>query len=157
MGDAEKHSHPARKGAKPADDLPPFDQWEDMGGDAGPGAVLTDKLPSKKPGFHWTKTTLGILGKDGKLLVFASDKGERFYVGVEKLEESKGTETYSNMLAVVKGRRGPLHVRWIASDDGRKFILKVLDDAQYETYMKDANRHRKMMRHGFQTQNAWMS
>ena len=122
------------------------------------GVVMMSSLPSKKPEFHWTKTELKAVGKAGGLIVFASGKLETLYVSLKKLEGAKGSDTYENVLAALKGQSAaPLHVQWTTSDDGRKFILKVLNEAQYKAALGDMNRHRKMMRHGFQTQNAWMS
>lgn len=118
------------------------------------GSVFMDKLPKKETKTHWAKTTLEVRGKRENLMVLESGK-----LGTLLIKwQTKDALTKNNLVKIAKNvSAGPWHVKWLETEDGTKFAVKILDESQYAAEQTARNRHRKMLKHGFATQNEWLS
>lgn len=103
---------------------------------------------------HWSKTRLEAAGKRGQLVVLKSDK-----LGVVAIKwENKDAVTKNNLTRIIKGATGEhWHVQWFEAEGGTKFVLKIMSDEQYSSFIALKNQNRKLIKHGFATQNTWLT
>lgn len=116
--------------------------------------IFWNSLPSKPMEKHWSKTGLKALGKKGKLLVLKSERKGTLAIKWE----NKDAVTKGNLTRILKGSENAVwHVQWFEAEDGTRFIIKILDEAQYSEYLKLRNQNRKIRKHGFETGDMWLT
>lgn len=119
------------------------------------GSVFMDRLPQKEMKTHWAKTGVSVRKqKCGGKLILDCEK-----LGVVLIKwENKDALTKNNLIRILKTTPPtPWRVKWFHGDDGIKYAVKVLDESQYAAEQTARNRHRKMLKYGFATQNEWLS
>lgn len=139
---------------QPSPPTPPTPPNTPIATKADSGVVMMDKLPKQKAKTHWRKTSLKVVGKvrTGEVLAIDSDKLGRLILNWKNKDQA----TQDNLLRIIKGDTGLWRVQWLEGEDGTKFIVKIYSDVQYSEFAKAKNQNRKLMSHGFATQNMWL-
>lgn len=112
------------------------------------------KQPPMEKSNGWRKSALSKVGAKGDTLTLKDDLG---YIQVAWKKIKEDTDTYRNLVSILKGSDARWRIRWFSDSNGVRRAAEILTDEQYQKYTKVAWQNKKLYREGFRTANQFLS